>query len=66
MKLPRPVESLAISNELLTLNLGPYVVTLEDWGHELIRAVDELGEWTVNGFHGILIWMTALFFRQRL
>ena len=52
--------------ELLALRLGPTVVTLEDRDHELTRAIDDFGKWTVNGFHGILTWMIDLLFRQRL
>ena len=52
--------------ELLALRLGPTVVTLEDRDHELSRAIDDFGKWTVNGFHGILTWMIDLLFRPLL
>ena len=38
---------------LLALRLSPTVVALKHRDHELGRAIDDLGKWTVYGFHGL-------------
>jgi hypothetical protein len=40
--------------QLLTLDVGPAIVTLKDWDYKLRCTIDHLREGSVNGFHSDL------------